>query len=642
MQIFKPMLKITRILFVFLFVFLFVPAASLCAREQITNFDSWINVDRSGVLTVIETISVVAEGDQIKRGIYRDFPTDYRNRAGMRVSVDFKVIDVKRDGHNEPYHTEQMGNGIRLYIGDKDVFLNPGPYTYSITYQTERQIGFFADYDELYWNVTGNDWAFPIELASVTLVLPEGASILQYSAYTGKQGSTASNAELIDLAANEIRFRTTTPLASREGLTIAAAWPKGIIPEPDTMDKASSLLQDNLTVLVGSAGLFILFFYYIIVWFRVGKDPEPGTIIPRFKPPENFTPAAARYVMRMGFDDKTFAAALVDMAVKKYLIIHDKQDTFTLTKAKTADPDALSSGENKVALKLFAESFKLKLKRSNHRRIAESITALEKSLQIDFEALHFKRNRIYMIPGMLITLLLVISVVVTAHEKELAGFMALWLSVWSGACSFLLFGVYKAWEKVLSGRSSITEKGGALFMTFFSLPFFGGWFLGLFVLSTTTSIISIVVLIIIIAVNIIFYNLLRAPTIHGREIMDQLEGLKLYMSVAEKDRLNLINPPDKTPALFEKLLPWALALDVEQQWSEQFSALLAQAAKDGSYTPVWYNNQQPFSSDSLAASLGSSLSSTISSSSTAPGSSSGSGGGGSSGGGGGGGGGGGW
>jgi uncharacterized membrane protein len=132
-----------------------------------------------------------------------------------------------------------------------------------------------------------------------------------------------------------------------------------------------------------------------------------------------------------------------------------------------------------------------------------------------------------------------------------------------------------------------------------------------------------------------FYQLLKAPTTRGRRVIDKLEGLKMYLSVAEKDRFNLLNTPEKTPELFEKLLPWALALGVEQQWSEQFSDILAQAIREGTYSPSWYSGHHTFSTTSLASSLGASLSVSISSSSTAPGSSSGSGGGGSSGGGGG-------
>jgi uncharacterized membrane protein YgcG len=626
----------------YLVVFLLSPAAPLSAKERITGFDSRIYVDRSGDLTVTETITAVARGDRIKRGIYREFPTDYRNRAGVRVKVGFQVLEVTRDGRTEPYHTEQAGNGVRLYVGDRDVFLNPGSYTYAITYQTDRQIGFFADYDELYWNVTGNDWEFLIDTASATIILPEGASVLQYSAYTGRTGSTASNAEITEQTDHSISFRTTVPLAPGEGLTVAVAWPKGIVPEPTRQEEVSSFLKDNLTILAGSFGLFILFFYYLAVWSRVGKDPEPGTIIPRFEPPEGFTPAAARYVMKMGFDNKTFTAALVNMAVKKYLIIDDDGKTFTLSKAIKANPDVLTRGEEKVAHALFADRDRVQLKQQNHRTVREAILALEKSLETDFAALHFKLNRRYMVPGLLLTLLVIGAIILTADQQETAGFMSIWLSLWSMGCAALLYSLYNAWKTALSGRAKITDKGGALFLTLFSLPFVGGWLLGFVVMANAISMVNIVVLLIILAVNIVFFLLLRAPTIHGRRIMDQLEGLKLYLSVAEKDRLNILNPPEKTSALFERFLPWALALNVEQQWSEQFSSVFARMAQEGRYEPTWYNSRRPFSSRALASSLGSSLASAVSSSSTAPGSRSGSGGGGSSGGGGGGGGGGGW
>jgi len=128
--------------------------------------------------------------------------------------------------------------------------------------------------------------------------------------------------------------------------------------------------------------------------------------------------------------------------------------------------------------------------------------------------------------------------------------------------------------------------------------------------------------------------------------MDQIEGFKLFLSVAEKERLNLLNPPERTPELFEKYLPYALALDVEVQWTEQFAEIMAQAAAAGAaYAPVWYSGRSwdGYAFTDFSSGLGGSFSGAIASSSAAPGSSSGfSGGGGSSGGGGGGGGGGDW
>ena len=627
---------------ILLLLSLLVFSPPLLAGERITSFDSRVTIEESGLLTVIETISVVAEGKQIKRGIYRDFPTKYTNKTGRYMRVGFTLLEVQRDEQPEPFHTEQISNGVRIYIGDKNTFLEHGSHTYTITYQTDRQIGFFLDYDELYWNVTGNDWAFPIDKATAIIVLPPGASVLGQSLYTGRQGSTQSNGEVTARLENQISFQTTIPLAPKEGFTVAVAWPKGIVKEPGIKDKAYFFFRDNMAAAAGVVGLIILLFYYSIAWAGVGKDPDAGAIIPRFEPPEGFTPAAARFVMQMGFDDKAFGSAVVSLAVRNHLTINDDNGTFTLKRTGTKNQKPLSRGEKKIINKLFPSSNSIKLKQANHKKISKAVSALKKSVQADFETMHFKRNSIYLLPGLVITLLIILAIFFTAHQKEIAGFITVWLSFWSVGCYFIFLRTYNAWQVALSGGSSIVDKGGAILSTLFALPFFGGLLFGMFVLSTTTSIAAVLALMTVLLVNFFFYHLLKAPTLQGRRIMDQLEGLKLYLTVAEKERLNLLNPPEKTPELFEKFLPWALALDVEQQWSEQFSDLLERAGREGSYSPTWYHSHRPFTSTALASSLGSSLASSISSSSSAPGSSSGSGGGGSSGGGGGGGGGGGW
>jgi uncharacterized membrane protein YgcG len=627
--------------FLLLLIALHLFCGPLWAEEKITSFASMISVEPGGVISVTETISVVAAGNEIKRGIYRDFPTQYTDRTGRRVRVGFTPLSATRDGRPEPFHLKEMGNGVRVYMGQEDVFLDPGPYTYTLTYQTTRQIGFFTDYDELYWNVTGNGWSFPIETASATIVLPEGTPLLQHAYYTGAQGSTAAAAEVTQREGSTISFRTTAPLGPSEGLTVAVAWPKGVIAEPDAADKAAFYVRENLDVAAAAVGLLILLTYYLVVWSRVGRDPAAGAIIPRFEPPRGFTPAAARFVQRMGFDHKAFTCALVDMAVKKYLVIEDDQGTFTLKRAKGGKQEALASGEKAIADKLFSGGRDiLVLKQSNHAVIQKAISALDKSLRDGFESLHFKHNRRYMLPGLGITLLVVLAILLGAQDPAGAGFLGIWLSIWTGGCYALLIQTTNAWRTAAS--SGFIAKGAAIFSTLFALPFLAGWVFGFVALAGVSSITSVVGLLSVLGLNLLFYHLLKAPTIPGRSVMDQLEGLKMYLSVAEKDRLNLLNPPEKTPALFEQFLPWALALDVEQQWSEQFSDLLAQAGRDGGYTPAWYSGHGSFSSNSLASSLGSSLSASVSSSSTAPGSSSGSGGGGSSGGGGGGGGGGGW
>ena len=255
------------------------------ARERIVNFDSEIWVHPDSTMTVRETITVVAEGRSIKRGIYRDFPTTYEDRFNNKVVVGFDVIAVLRNGQPEPYHTERRSNGVRLYIGDKDVFIPKGQHVYTIDYRTNRQLGFFEGFDELYWNVTGNGWDFEIERAGARVHLPEGARVLEHAGYTGRQGETGQDFR-IDLRSDGILYETTRPLSKRQGLTIAVSWPPGFVARPTQAQELAYLINDNSIIIAGLIGLGLLTAYYIFVWVFVGRTRRAGrssrtTIPPR-------------------------------------------------------------------------------------------------------------------------------------------------------------------------------------------------------------------------------------------------------------------------------------------------------------------------------------------------------------------------
>ena len=282
-------------------------------------------------MTVTEDITVQATGQEIKRGIIRDFPTTYQDRLGNTVTVGFKVEEVLRDGRPEPYHTESAANGVKIYIGQKDVFLQPGVYTYTIRYRVDRELGFFKDFDELYWNVTGNGWTFAIDRAEAVIELPPGAKILQSAAYTGYQGGRGHDFT-VQAGDHDIVFKTTRRLAPREGLTVAVSWPKGVVHEPSGQERMGFFLRDNVATAVGLIWLVVLLGFYLWVWFRVGRDPANGTIIPLYAPPAGFSPAGVRFVSRMGYDDKAFAAAVVDMAVKGGVLIQEDGGDYTLVR----------------------------------------------------------------------------------------------------------------------------------------------------------------------------------------------------------------------------------------------------------------------------------------------------------------------
>lgn len=610
------------------------------AAEKIVLFRSDIMVRSDGVMTVRETIKVRAEGAEIKRGIYRDFPTRYTDRRGQRTVVGFTVLGVERDGKPEAYHMEDHDNGKRVYIGKKDVFLKPGEYTYTLSYETDRQIGYFPDHDELYWNVTGNGWVFPIEKAAALVTLPAGlrGAGLKLEAYTGAQGAKGGDYIARVDENGSVWFATTRPLPPRHGLTIVVTWPKGFVTQPAAPERARYFLRDNSGVLIGLLGIMSVFGYYMVIWTRYGRDPATGTVIPLFTPPANLSPAALRYVTRMGFDHTAFAASVVNLAVKGYLkITETAKSEYVLTRQARADAAVLAPEERRLGARLFGKHTTLALETANHSTIAGAISELKKSLHAGYQRQHFARNGAYLVPGLLVSFAFLVASGIS-DAKDIGGFIGItfWLTIWTFVVIFLWTNALRAWRggKVLS----------AVPPTIMALAFTGGEVAGVVLFSQVASLWTLLLLLVLVGLSYLFFHLLKAPTVLGRKLLDRIEGFKMYLTVAEQDRLNLLNPPERTPQLFEKYLPYALALGVEQAWAEQFADVLARARAGEGYVPRWYegsswDNSRP---GNFASSLGSSFSGAISSSSTAPGSSSGSGGGGSSGGGGGGGGGGGW
>lgn len=624
-------------------------SASAAAEERITHYDSTIDVARNGALTVTETISVVSEGYRIQHGIYRDFPTTYTDEFGRRVHVGFDVLHVTRDGHDEPYDLSSIDSGERIKIGNADVNLDQGPHIYTITYATDRQIGFYDNYDELYWNVTGNFWQFPIDRAEATINLPIGARITQYASYTGSAGSRANNARCEQLSGRTLHCWTTMALYANEGLTVAVGFGKGTVLPPTDAERRAQFIRDNASAVVAIAGILILLVYFGATWFEFGRDPRRGIIIPLFAPPKNFSPAAVRFVHRMGYDRKAFAASLVDMAVKGYMKISEADHTYTLTRTgKSESAAGLDDGESAMAGKLFASGNFIELKQTNHTAIANAISALKTTLKNEYERAYFVTNLPWFLGGLAILVLTAVAAALLSDDPGPSAFLLAWLSGWSVGTAFLLHRTADAWHDVVAGPGSrILNFFSAVFASAFAVPFLGGLVFALFQFGHLISWESSAALIVGGAAAYVFYHLLKAPTLAGARIRDQVDGFRIFLDTAEKDRLERLNPPAVTPQMFERFLPYAIALDCENSWSRKFeqeAAAAGMAPQQGGYVPVWYSGSSfgRLGTAGFASALGASMASAAAAASTAPGSSSGSGGGGFSGGGGGGGGGGGW
>jgi uncharacterized membrane protein YgcG len=615
-----------------------IVAARLDAQEKILAYHSDITVAADGSMEVAETIRVRAEGDQIRRGIYRDFPTDYRDARNNRVRVDFAVLSATRDGASESWRTESRSNGVRVYLGQADVLLDSGEYTYVIRYRTTRQLGFFDSHDELYWNVTGNGWGFTIDTVSATVRWPGApdAAAVRVEAYTGEQGAKGSDYVARVTADGVAEFGTTRPLSPSEGLTLVAMYPKGFVTPPSDTEKVSWFLVDNAAVLVLALGGLGTLLFVGLIWLQKGVDPLPGVIVPQYDPPPGYSPASLRFIERQMYDDKCFAADLVMAAVHGRLLIdaRGKRDwvlvqrdpsAVTLTSVQLLADRLLPVGETELALE-----------QVNHPTIGGARSAHDRWLEAAHHKTYFQRNAGWLL---LASLFLVVTIggaamVAGGERGGTLAFGSVWLLIWGGF-SALAFGAARR-----RGAGCVSAVVGSVIGLVTMLIALSGIAMVTAALGLAAGGIMLVVL----GGFIVFAKELPAPTTKGRALLDRIEGLRLYLGVAEQQELASLSAPPLSADRYERLLPYAMALDVEDAWTKQFTlAVGAAAAAAATAGMTWYRGSGKLANlGAMSSAIGSSLSTAISSSASPPGSSSGGGGGGSSGGGGGGGGGGGW
>ena len=552
--------------------------------ERVQQFETHVIVNKDASLLVQETITLLSDGRLIKRGITRDFPTRYQLPSGFISNTTFDVHDVRLDGKRVPFRLADHSNGTRMYIGDPNTMLSHGVHTFTITYKTDRQLGFFDKHDELYWSVTGNDTAFPIEYVSVQVDLPDSipADAIKAEGYTGFFGEKYQNYTASVEKDGVVAFETTRALRPHEGFTIVVTWPKGFVTELSQVTRAMNFIKDNWGLWVLLFGTIAVFLFYIWSYYYVRKDIKRGTIIPLFYPPKKLLPGGVYYSMNMGYSSVVTTADIVNMAVMQALSISYKKKFFsggryTLIKKERPDQEQFPLYASLYDT-FFSSQEKVVLNSSYASIVQRVISRIKNYYYNQFGSSLFKSGMEYLFIGGVLSAL-VLSVILFAHISL----------IWFIPTALLL--------ALING-------------------YFG-------------------------------YNL-ATYTQEGQKLKEEIEGFKLFLSTTETERLKVIGtPPTRTPELYETYLPYAIALGVEQQWTKQFAPVFARLEQQGiRYEPTWYAGPGQFNAarmSYLSSGLNSSIaSSVISASSSVPGSSSGSGGGGSSGGGGGGGGVGGW
>lgn len=572
-----------RVLILFLLTCTFVDAI-----ERITSFKSDIIVHDDATLTVQECIECISENKNIIHGLVREFPTKYYDSYGIKHNVDFKIQSITHNGYLTKYTTERILNGVKICIGDKNIKIPMGKHTYVITYKTARQLGFFMNHDELYWNVTGCGWRLQIDKAQATVYLPYdiSADTIGTQAYTGYDGQQGKN-YYHRIQGNSIDFSTMHGLRPFQGLTIVATFPKGFVKEPSSYQKIYWMLSDNIILLV--IGILLLFLLYLLLMaiFTLKHKNKPGVVIPLFYPPVDMMPSSVGFMTNMKFNPLLLSADIIDLAVHNFITItYDapklfKSGTYTLILKESIDTLQTSTKINKyhqtLLVALFGKKENLIISKEYNPKIAKALKVCQKNIDT--------YNNAY------ITTLTVIS--------------------WRSALTCLAL-------------------AGVVFLFFNDL------------VSFIACIVPTIILIFFFKIFTDAFFQIYTPA--GRKKQDAIDGFKQYLMISEIERMNLIGtPPTKTPELYEKYLPYAIALGIEKQWTAQFSSLFKKIGKQGEqdYMPAWYRGRM-FKAHHFGSNFTQGFSRAISTSSTPPGKASGSNGQGRSGGGGGGGGGGGW
>ncbi|WP_431223111.1 DUF2207 domain-containing protein [Serratia sp. L9] len=636
------------------------------AYEHILSFDTHARFNPDGSMEMRENIKVLSLGQEIRRGIFRTLPLSWNRQDGKIFSVDYQIKSVLRDGVAEPYSLEREGKTLTVRIGSAGHILSPAIYNYEIRYQVSNHFSRFPEWDELYWNVTGNDWAYPIGKASFQLELPGAAGNLNSDArdtrlrtidvYTGQRGAKEHYARILP----DGSVRTTQPLDQGAGLTVVYTWPRAILAgaaDPQATSPLVHLLLPTSKTLAIWIPVILLIGYCLLWWRKnvtaTGLKMPP--IVPLYSLPETLSPGYLRFITERKYDDVAFSSDLLGLVAKRGIAITRKErkslgawflnrrseEQWISLQTKTANSQ-LNAKDKQLLSTLFSGNRKnINLGLAYQRPMQNARKLLEKSCEDLREKLFKKwgkpvRRGVYillLVPVICGTLFSPAAAIVTIPALI---FLLLGLTMLSLPLRFLLnpkkiwnsWGAIPLFISLIFGPFATFASGLFLFaivpLNQFPPGYFGALLAG-------------------IVICVIFGWKVPRYTQQGLNQLATAQGLKLYLGAAEKHRYQTLYPPEQLVSHFESLLPVALALGVGKTWANTFAQYLIDS---GTMSEVFANadwsSVNHFSQSCSSSSSATPSSSSGSGSSSSSSSGSGSSGGGSSGGGSGGGGGGGW
>jgi uncharacterized membrane protein len=505
------------------------------AKElRIEKFTAQIAVLPDSSVNVTESISAHFIGGPW-HGLYREIPIEYFTPQGMNYSL---LLDVKRvtdgSGRDLRYESSRVRHyrKLKIFVDNADNSVQ----IINIEYAVSGALRFFDDHDEFYWNVTGDEWDVPVGNASASISLPVEARNIRANVFTGAYQSRARNAE-VEVAGNGVEVRTTAPLAYHEGLTVAVAFDKGAVKEPGAVEKAIQFLRSNWPLGIPVVVFFLMFY----LWWTSGRDPRLRSIAARYEPPEQLTPGEVGTLIDNAVDMRDITSTIVDLAVRGYLVIEEhKQDrmmglwkdtdySFSLKKPRQ-EWTALKPHEQAVLDGIFD---------SGAAGETVSMSSLENNFYKNIPTI---KNNIFA------------SLVGRGYYRRRPD------SVRSGYIGAAVVIVFVSLWGATAGASKL---GMA------PLPFIvAGVLSGVAVLG--------------------FGWFMPARTVAGALALEGVLGFEDFLAHVESDRFNRMI---KTPQMFEKFLPFAMALGVEKNWSKAFEGILTQAPdwyRGGVYGPQFY------------------------------------------------------
>ena len=593
-------------------------------RENIVDYDIEIHVNKDASMDVKEKITVNALGDEIRHGIYRDFPTQYKNKT-----VSFKINDVTLDDEDVKYTTESVSRGVRIKIGSSNEYVSEGIHTYVIDYTTERQMFFEEDYNELYWNLIGSGWNFDIEECSAKIYFPKGTEILEddIKAYVGAYGNSEEADDVywyVDENESCVYFNVFHEIPSQNAFTIVVRAEKGTIAEPTLGQRFRWFIQDNamfVVILIGMIGLGV---WQFIVWKKYGKDPEKNVIIPKYYPPEGMDVGDVKYVDTMGKTDRILEATFISLATKGFLKFDkgsEKNSVMTVEKTYSKNPDEykdeLSEFERDVYRSIGSKE-KLGYTPSLYDILQRLKKRISKKLSEKYDDKVFFKNIKYSVISIVVSVILfVVGAIVGTISNPYITSYGIENIMTILAIAFIFFMVIFLCKDLIKAKSN--RLISFIFILIWGVPFLiFGILMSLEVLrSFMESIFQAFIIVGIVLQNYLFIKWIPRYTQEGMRIKEDIDGFKMFINVAKDDDFK-----DKTPEMFDKYFAYAYVLGLENKWASKFEDILKQA----DYIPTWCSTYMfddgVFNCPAFTSSFSSTFSSSMSSASTAPASSS--------------------